>query len=141
MKKKKEIKDIRARYKENEKIVGRLITAVFIVLVILIVILWRIGCNNGEIKKPLTSEEQRQKKIEQCFSTWDGSHIELTELIKGSMNDPDSYEHIETHYWYKNHELFIITSFRGRNAFGGVVKQTISAYSTMECIIYNIEEL
>ena len=138
MKKKNEVKDIRTKYKENEKIVGRWIAVIFIVIVILIVVLWRISCNNG-IKK--TSTGQYQKRIEQCFSAWDGSHIELTKLIKESMNDPDSYEHIETHYWDKDYAIYIITSFRGRNAFGGVVKQTISAYSTMDCNIYNIEEL
>ena len=125
----------------NKDNTGKGLIAVLIILVILIFILWRSSCNNGEIKKPLTPAGQRQEKIEKCFSRWDGSHIELTKLIKESMNDPDSYEHVKTRYWDKDYGFFIITSFRGKNAFGGVVKQTISAYSTMDCNIYNIEEL
>lgn len=132
MKKKKE-----EEYTAKEHIRG----IIFILIIIAIIWIALRSCGNEEIKEPLTPAEQRQERIEQCFSAWDGSHIELTKLIKESMNDPDSYEHIETRYWDKDSVLFIVTSFRGKNAFGGVIKQTISAYCTMGCIIYNIEEL
>ena len=41
-------------------------------------------------------EAQRalQEKIDSQFSAWDGSHIELVKMIKKSMNDADSFEHI-----------------------------------------------
>ena len=69
----------------------------------------------------------RNKRIESQFSAWDGSHRNLENFIKKSMNDPSSYDHVETKYWdYKTH-LIVQTSFRGTNAFGGTVKQTIMA--------------
>jgi hypothetical protein len=48
-------------------------------------------------------------------------------LIKKSMNDPNSYEHEETVYWDKGDHLIVRTTFRGKNAFGGVVKNSIMA--------------
>ena len=69
----------------------------------------------------------RTEIIEQQFSAWDGSHRSLTKLIKESMNDPDSYDHVETVYWDKGDHLIVRTTFRGKNAFGGVVKNWVKA--------------
>lgn len=76
---------------------------------------------------PKTQEELRKEKIEKQFSAWDGSHRGLTKLIKQSMNDPDSYDHVETGYWDKGDHLIVKTTFRGKNAFGGVVKNWVMA--------------
>ncbi len=72
-------------------------------------------------------EKKRKELLEKQFSSWDGSHIELTKIIKKSMNDPDSYEHEETVYWDMGDHLVIRTTFRGKNAFGGVVKNWVKA--------------
>lgn len=69
----------------------------------------------------------RQKSIKSQFSSWDGSHRNLERLIKKSMNDPDSYEHDSTSYLDRKDHLLVQTSFRGKNAFGGVVKNTVIA--------------
>ena len=84
---------------------------------------------NGEPKQErvLTEAEQREKTIEAQFSAWDGSHRKLTEIIKKSMNDPKSYEHVETRYWDMGDHLIINTTFRGKNVFGGTVVNTIKA--------------
>ena len=71
--------------------------------------------------------EERQKAIASQFSAWDGSHYELTKLIKLSMNDPKSYEHVSTSYLDHEDYLTIMTTFRGKNAFGGVVPTTVKA--------------
>ena len=76
---------------------------------------------------PKTQEEIRKERIENQFSTWDGSHRGLTAFIKKSMNDPDSYDHVETVYWDKGSYLIVKTTFRGKNAFGGVVKNSVTA--------------
>ena len=76
---------------------------------------------------PKTEEELRKQQIERNFSAWDGSHRGLTEVIKKSMNDPNSYEHVETVYWDKGDNLVVKTTFRGKNAFGGVVKNWVMA--------------
>ncbi len=78
---------------------------------------------NGGTKAPETRKEQ----IESHFSAWDGSHRGLVEVIKKSMNDPESYEHVETRYVDKQDHLIVITEFRGRNGFGGVVKSSVTA--------------
>ncbi|MFZ3172087.1 MAG: hypothetical protein WA118_08915 [Carboxydocellales bacterium] len=71
--------------------------------------------------------QERKNMIEKQFSAWDGSHITLSKYIKESMNDPDSYEHIKTVYRDMNDYLMVTTTFRGANAFGGVVKNSVTA--------------
>jgi len=66
-------------------------------------------------------KEQRKERVEKGFSGWDGSHIALTRLIKESMNDPDSFDHVETVWWDQGDYLIVRTKFRGKNAFGGLV--------------------
>ena len=46
----------------------------------------------------------------------------MTKYIKNQMNDPKSYEHVETIYFDMGDHLIIKTGFRDRNVFGGVVK-------------------
>jgi len=76
---------------------------------------------------PKTEAEIREDQLQNHFSAWDGSHNGLTKIIKKSMNDPDSYDHDETVYWDKGDHLVVRTTFRGKNAFGGVVKNSITA--------------
>lgn len=80
-----------------------------------------------DAKAKAAAEAARQKLIEQQFSAWDGSHINLERAIKKSMNDPDSYEHDETKYWDRGDHLVVLTQFRGRNGFGGMVRNTVKA--------------
>ena len=77
--------------------------------------------------KLLSKEEERKALIGKSFSDWDGSHIKLEEYIKSNMNDPKSYEHIETKYWDYDNYLIVQTSFRGKNAFGALVRNQIKA--------------
>lgn len=43
------------------------------------------------------------------------------------MNDPDSYEHVETVQLDKGDYIIVKTTFRGKNAFGGIVKNWVMA--------------
>ena len=72
-------------------------------------------------------QEERQKRIERGFSAWDGSHRQLTRAIKAQMNDPDSYQHDTTRYGDRGDHLVVETTFRGRNAFGGMIRHTVRA--------------
>jgi len=69
----------------------------------------------------------RKELVEKQFSAWDGSHRGLTKAIKESMNDPSSYDHVETRYLDRGDHLIVTTIFRGKNAFGGVVKNSVTA--------------
>lgn len=70
---------------------------------------------------------EREKIIAKSFSAWDGSHYEVTKLIKASMHDPGSYEHIETRYNDEGDYLVVGTEFRGKNLFGGMMKSWLRA--------------
>lgn len=74
--------------------------------------------------RPKTPEEARKEQIQDQFSVWDGSHRGVTKKIKDSMNDPNSFEHVETRYIDRGDFLIVTTTFRGKNAFGGVVKNS-----------------
>jgi len=69
----------------------------------------------------------RKENIQKLFSAWDGSHRGLEKIIKDAMNDPDSYKHVETVYWDMGDHLVVRTTYRGKNAFGGVVKNWVKA--------------
>lgn len=72
-------------------------------------------------------KEARKKQLEKLFSAWDGSHRGLEAVIKKAMNDPDSYQHDETVFWDMDDHLVVRTTYRGKNAFGGVVKAWVKA--------------
>jgi hypothetical protein len=83
-------------------------------------------------KRIREQQEARQDRIDSNFSAWDGSHRPLTRLVKGSMNDPKSYKHVETVFWDKGDHLVVLTTFRGKNAFGAVVKNWIKAKTDLD---------
>ncbi|MFK4132220.1 hypothetical protein ACI2KR_07995 [Pseudomonas luteola] len=77
--------------------------------------------------------EARQKTIEAQFSGWDGSHRGLERIIKASMNDPDSYEHVKTTYSdMGGNRIRVKEVFRGKNGFGGMVLNSITADFTID---------
>ncbi|MEG1255819.1 hypothetical protein [Clostridium sp.] len=64
------------------------------------------------------------------FSPWDGSNYNLVDLIKQNMNDPKSFEHIETTQSIeKGKGITLYMKYRGRNAFGGLIINTVEAYA------------
>lgn len=89
-------------------------------------------------KEAIAKLEERTKKVEKGFSAWDGSHVQLTRLIKKNMNDPDSYDHAETTYIDKTDYLIVKTTYRGKNAFGGIVLGSITAKVSLEGSVLEI---
>lgn len=88
-----------------------------------------------------TDVKTRTEQIEESFSTWDGSHMELTKVIKASLNDPDSYKHDETIYVDQGDlgpegragdQVWGRTRFRARNGFGGVVRMEVAAEADLD---------
>lgn len=92
----------------------------------------------AEEKQAKIAAEARKKRIEQQFSAWDGSHNNLERVIKKAMNDPDSYEHDETVYWDMGDHLVVKTTYRGKNAFGGVVRNFVKAKVSLDGDILQI---
>jgi hypothetical protein len=108
----------------------------FISLIIVALLAWGVYAlifgGEDETPTPRTAAETRLEQLEAGFSAWDGSHIELTKVIKAAMNDPDSFEHVETKYADDGETLRVQTRFRGRNAFGGVVTETVTARASLD---------
>ena len=80
--------------------------------------------NSPKENKPVTT---RQAAYDKCFTSFDGSHNELTVYIKEHINDPDSYKHDETTFSYNTDHCIVLTAYRGTNKFGGVVRNYIKA--------------
>jgi hypothetical protein len=89
-------------------------------------------------KKREEFQKEHEQKLESQFSILDGSHRNLTRFIKDSMNDPKSYDHVKTTYIDKGDYLIITTTFRGGNAFGGIVPNTVEAKVSLEGDILEI---
>ena len=91
-------------------------------------------------KQNKIDEEKREERIELQFSSWDGSHRNLTKIIKIAMNDPDSYKHDKTVYWDQGDHLVVLTNYRGRNGFGGMVRGYVKAKVDMDGNVLEILE-
>lgn len=64
---------------------------------------------------------------ENFLSGWDGSNKELVNLVKSGMNDPKSFEHVETRFIDNGDSLKLYMTFRGKNAFNATVTNKVSA--------------
>lgn len=88
-------------------------------------------CKNEKLNNPEAFEDHIDlDKLFTQFSPWDGSFRPLEAFIKENMNDPKSYDHANTYYRLqlndrKNPKAIITEEFRGKNAFGAVVKQMV----------------
>lgn len=117
------------KQKQSKPDMGCLISIVVIIVFVCLlgfgIYIGEKGTSDNVVSK--SDVDPRKKMIEKHFSSWDGSHIGLTKIIKELMNDPKSYEHVETRYGDYGNYLLVKTTFRGKNAFGGVVTNWISA--------------
>lgn len=85
----------------------------------------------GHVNAPdftLTPTEQADKQ----FSGWDGSHSILTRRIKDRMDDPSSYEHVETKQIVTDEGVVIHAKFRGKNKFGVLVLSEVEAVASLD---------
>jgi len=75
-------------------------------------------------EKPYKSD---QEMIDAQFSAWDGSHAKLVKLVKKSMKDPSSFQHVETRHKKMDDHLVIWMDYRGKNSFGAYDLATVKA--------------
>jgi hypothetical protein len=81
--------------------------------------------SNGQIIG--RKEKQNEEFKENYLSKWDGSFSPLVTYAKQNMNDPDSFEHVETVFWNTGDHAIVIMKFRGKNALGAKVVNMIKA--------------
>lgn len=105
---------------------GRLARHIASLMVLCLFLILAAGSTDTD-KSASSKPQTREERIEAQFSAWDGSHRNLTKAIKASMNDPDSYKHVETVYWDMGDYLQVKTTFRGKNVFGGTVTNAVTA--------------
>lgn len=124
------IKDLFNKIPKKIKIIG----GVILTMVIIAPFLPEAPPSKVEIiKKPepikLTIHQldsiKHYKWVDKQFSGWDGSHTLSVLAIKKRMNDPKSFDHIKTTYTDNlDMGLIVFTTFTGKNAFGGTIKNT-----------------
>lgn len=81
---------------------------------------------------------ERKQRIENQFSSWNGSHPSLESYVKGSMKNPSSYAHVRTVYTDEGDYILVTTQFSGTNSFGGTVTNSASARIDLEGNIVKI---
>lgn len=119
---------------EKSSSIRRIIQAISFFGVVLILIAW-INIEHAPRKienKPIV-ELTHQQKIRKGFSGWNGSHRDFVMATKKVMNDPDSFEHVET--VYKDNDdgtLRLMMTFRGKNMFGAKILSETIAVSDIE---------
>lgn len=85
----------------------------------LILVVGILSAMYGQVTKPV--EQVRAEQVQELFFA-DGRNYQVIQAVKKSMNDPDSFEHIETqHVDQGSGDVAITMMFRGKNAFGGKV--------------------
>ena len=90
-----------------------------------------------EIAENLKEQQDREKGFH-CLSGWDGSHREFVRATKRMMNDPKSFDHVETRVTPRDSSgrHTIIMEFTGKNAFGGTVRSIATgSYSNVSCSV------
>ena len=78
------------------------------------------------------AKSPRTQRIESQFSIWNGAHRNLEKTVKAGLKDPDSYQHIETHWFDKGDYLTVVMQYRAKNSFGGYVVETATANCSLD---------
>lgn len=73
------------------------------------------------------AERQHRQEVQALFSGPGGSVPALVDWVQQRMNDPESFQHVETRYIDRGGEILVFMTYRGRNAFGGTVTEKVSA--------------
>ena len=80
------------------------------------------------LQKKAARDAELQEKINAQFSPWDGSHRGLVEQVKRILNDPSSFEHLETKTLRGGSwpETFLVRmDYTAKNAFGGRLRKFV----------------
>ncbi|MFP7610163.1 hypothetical protein [Serratia quinivorans] len=89
-------------------------------------------CHQDYEKEPLSLARMINfDRFKDQVRSFDDSYRPLTAAIKESMNDPSTFDHVETKYRFVMNNsspyAVVTTVFRGSNSFGAIVKNTVSA--------------
>lgn len=85
-----------------------------------------------------TGYSKREKQINSLINTWNGSFPVVVDAVKKGMHDPGSFEHINSVYRKGETSMHITMQFRGSNAFGAKVINTVVAEITYDGTLISI---
>ena len=74
------------------------------------------------------------------INSWDNSNPKLERAVKNAMNDKDSFEHVSTEYSYKKNKVIAKMIYRGSNAFGAKVIESITGEFDYEGNLISINQ-
>lgn len=97
-----------------------------IVLVFAVVAIGAIAINH-EAPSKSSQAKSAKEMIDAQFSAWDGSHAKLVQLVKKSMKDPSSFQHVDTRYKKMDQHIVVWMDYRGKNSFGAYDIATVKA--------------
>lgn len=86
----------------------------------------------------VNSYTKSKADIESLFSSWDGSLPSLKNYIKENLQNPDSFEHVETSFRDDGDGLTVKMKYRGENGFGAIRTQTAIVKTDYEGNILNL---
>jgi uncharacterized lipoprotein YehR (DUF1307 family) len=103
----------------------------------------------AEYKEMMKIEQQNEarqaqlKKLQEnfehtCLSAWDGSCRAVVNFVKDNMNNPSSFEHVETRYFIRQDYAIVVMKYRGTNAFGGIVTDYVKVKVGYNCEILGV---
>ena len=73
----------------------------------------------------------REQRIARQFAP-NGQHHKLTAMVKASMFDPDSFEHISTSALDQGERIFVKMRYRGKNRMGALTIDTEEAFFSVD---------
>ena len=83
--------------------------------------------------------KNHKQQVDHIFRGPGGSCPALVQYVKQRMNDPESFQHVETRYVDKGDYMIVFMTYRGRNAFSGVVTQTVQAKARLNGTVTEVQ--
>jgi hypothetical protein len=112
-------------------------------IIIVIGLLWNAVPNdtNSNSSKSKSVPKTNEERVNELQSGYDGSIRSVVKFVKNSMNDPESFEHVETRTGFYEKESFIVSmKYRGKNPFGGVITKYIDVKLDYSGNVISIEK-
>jgi len=100
----------------------------------------------GDLEKENEIEKKAKakaygEKFQSQFNILDGSHKELTRVIKERMNDPESYQHVKTAYEFSGDTMWVETIIRGKNVLGALMFDKFRAKVSLDGQILEMKNM
>jgi len=124
---------------EEQKNKNRKANKVLLPVVIILVLLALLMVYGSMQTKPEFTKAQNDSIAHATFiksQFFGGMHTKSVIAIKELMNDPESFEHVNTTFSESDNKVIVFTKFRGKNSFNATITQT---YVTRADSIGNIE--